>query len=74
MSNQPIASNADALQDKLSKLKKRIKLTERQNQNSKEHSNDIAADIVTFVMEGDTTTIFKCMVTTPPNYWRLIYN
>ena len=48
------------------------KLTKRQKQNSEERGNDIAADIVTLVMEGDTTSIFKFMVTAPPNYWRLI--
>ena len=53
------------------KLKQNKKLTKRQKQNSEEGGNDIAADIVTLVMEGDTTTIFKFMVTAPPNYRRL---
>ena len=52
------------------RLKQNKKLTKRKKQNSEEGGNDIAADIVTLVMEGDTTTIFKFMVTTPTHYWR----
>ena len=41
--------------------------TERQNENSEEHGDDVAADIVAGVLEGDAAAVFKLLEAAPTN-------
>ena len=66
--DQAIGDQADACTKGGNKgFKCKIKNTERQNENSEEHGDDVAADIVAGVLEGDAAAVFKLLEAAPTN-------